>query len=60
MPSLPGFGALQLGVLVFLRVVVSSFGLIGQLPAVIRLVVLVSPRLRVRRPGRSLRLGVGA
>lgn len=54
---LPG---LQLGVFVLLRVVVSSLGLVGQLSAVLGLVVLVSSRLGVERPGRSLRLRVGA
>lgn len=35
------FPSLQLSVLVFLRIVVSSLGLVGQLSAVVGLVVLV-------------------
>lgn len=53
-------GASQLGVLVLLRVVVSPPGLLRQLAAVLRLVVLVSSRFRVHGPGHRLRLGVGA
>lgn len=54
------FPSLQLSVFVFLRIVVSSLGLVGQLSAVLGLVVLVSSGLRVRWPEGSLLLGIGA
>lgn len=59
-----GLSVLQLSVFVFLGVtVVASSGLVGQLSAVLFLVVIVTPALRVRRPGGwglGLRVGVGA
>ena len=54
------FPGLQLSVFVFLRVVVSPLGLVGQLSAVLGLVVVVSSALRVRRPEGGLLLGVRA
>lgn len=46
--------SLQLSVFVFLRVVVASLRLLGQLPAVFILVFLVSSALRVRWPEGGL------
>lgn len=60
MMSRPGFPRLQLSVFVFLRIVVSSLGLVGQLSAVLGLVVLLSSGLRVRWPEWGLLLGIGA
>lgn len=54
------FPGLQLSVFVFLSIVVSSLGLLGQLSAVLGLFVLVSSALRVRWPEGSLLLGIGA
>jgi len=52
------FPGLQLRVVVPLRVEVAPLGLVHQLLAVLRLVLLVAPGLGVRRPGGLL--GIGA